>query len=589
MAILGQQPALIMNDLLPGQLIYAFSVSILDAGLLSWLALAWYRRSVRRIMREGAQGSPGTAVASDGPAVAAEASTPASLVFALFEPARVATPKVMVMPEQRRAFRRLAAAYCVGAALHSAVMTSLTLGFDTRPLPVVAWFGEWWINAWPIVPTLVVLLVLDRGTSLWLAASYLLVGSIALALVTVLGQVLRGTLNTAPFTNVFWMLVTLAWNASVPLLLLLVIGWRRIRAVAPLALAATLLFGFGLLFFWEAFVGALNLQIARDAILGLSVRLSPTAVRYGLFMLVSLLIGWLAWRVLRSLAAGFEHKRFSDVQLVIDCWWLVVTAEAVATRLSGQYGLGAIVGGLAAFIAYRAGVTVMLRILSQERITESRRLLLLRVFGYEARTESLFDRVAQRWRFHGPVQLIGGVDLGTRTADPGDMLAFVSGRLDEQCVAAPEDLARRLERLDLERDPDGRFRVNEVYCHDDTWRSTLARLLDMSDTVLMDLRSFNERNAGCVFELAQLVRRVPSDRIVLVCDRTTDVRLLTSTLAGAWDVARRDGSARGTGQVALVRVEQQSSGEVNVLMRRLLGMSAPQHLFTASELPAAFA
>jgi hypothetical protein len=38
-----------------------------------------------------------------------------------------------------------------------------------------------------------------------------------------------------------------------------------------------------------------------------------------------------------------------------------------------------------------------------------------------------------------------------------------------------------------------------------------------------------------------------------------------------------------------VRVEQQSSGEVNVLMRRLLGMSAPQHLFTASELPAAFA
>ena len=60
-----------------------------------------------------------------------------------------------------------------------------------------------------------------------------------------------------------------------------------------------------------------------------------------------------------------------------------------------------------------------------------RRLLLLRVFGYQARTESLFDRVAQAWRFHGPVQLIAGVDLAMRTVDPGDVLALLNGRLAE--------------------------------------------------------------------------------------------------------------------------------------------------------------
>ena len=41
-----------MSQLLPGQLLYIFGASILDAALLSWLALLWYRRSVNRLMRE---------------------------------------------------------------------------------------------------------------------------------------------------------------------------------------------------------------------------------------------------------------------------------------------------------------------------------------------------------------------------------------------------------------------------------------------------------------------------------------------------------------------------------------------------------
>src|SRR5262245_64479583 len=41
-----------VTDILPGQLAYVFGVSILDAASLSWLALLWYRRSVRRLMRE---------------------------------------------------------------------------------------------------------------------------------------------------------------------------------------------------------------------------------------------------------------------------------------------------------------------------------------------------------------------------------------------------------------------------------------------------------------------------------------------------------------------------------------------------------
>ena len=46
-----------MGALLRGQLAYVFLTAILDAALISWIALRWYRRSVRRLMRErGAAG-----------------------------------------------------------------------------------------------------------------------------------------------------------------------------------------------------------------------------------------------------------------------------------------------------------------------------------------------------------------------------------------------------------------------------------------------------------------------------------------------------------------------------------------------------
>ena len=278
-------------------------------------------------------------------------------------------------------------------------------------------------------------------------------------------------------------------------------------------------------------------------------------MQYALFMLVSLPVGWLAWRLLNVLAGAFANKRFSDIQLVVDCWWAVVAAEVTATSLSTTHGVAGIAGGVAAFLAYRLAVAAVLR--GDRPPQRAPRLLLLRVFGYQARTESLFDRVAQTWRLQGPVQLIAGVDLAMRTADPGDVLALLDGRLAEAYVRTPQEVDERLARLDLRPDPDGRFRINEVYCHDNTWRTTLEALLDGTDRVLMDLRSFSAQNAGCRFELEQIVRRVPTDDIVFVCDKTTDLPLLHQILAAAWAAERRDGRARGSGEISVVRVERQ--------------------------------
>ena len=574
-----------MGGLLTGQLAYVFLVAILDAALISWIALGWYRRSVLRLMRERGAPTRATAAVETAPDQAPP-STPAAslgpLTFAVFDsdgPAQTTSSRFADIGR-----RRLSIAYGIGAALHSAVITYFFFaGFDTWP-PVAAWFAQWLVFAWPIVPTLAIVLVLTRNEVIRLAIGYVVIGGIAVATVTLALQVLRGSFNDAPLTNIFWFVVSLAVAAALPLALLVITGWRRIRAVTPLALSSTLVFGFALVLFREALTEAFNVEAVRSALLELSALTNEHVMYYGVFMVLVLPVGWVAWRLLQSLASRYERKRFSDVQLVVDCFWLIVTADHTVTHFSTRYGLRGIAIGFAAFAAYRISVALALRWLPDPHGSDPKqRLLLLRVFGYQGRTETLFDRVAQQWRFHGPVQLIAGVDLAMRTADPGDMLAFVGGRLDERYVATVDEVGRRLGGLDVERDPDGRFRVNEVYCHDDTWRSTLQALLDTTDIVLMDLRSFCSENAGCVFELDQIVSRLPPDKIVFVYDQTTDLRLLGSCLAGGW--AR--GGRGGSGPISCVRIERNSWPELQLLMRRLLGVEQPRRVLAVADLASA--
>jgi hypothetical protein len=155
---------------------------------------------------------------------------------------------------------------------------------------------------------------------------------------------------------------------------------------------------------------------------------------------------------------------------------------------------------------------------------------LLRVFGDDRRSEALFDHVVQRWRSFGSIQLIVATDLASRVIDPDDILALLSGRLRSRFIAGPGDIDRRLAELDTARDPDGRFRVNEFYCRDDTWQHTLGALLARRDLILMDLRGFCRERAGVRYELERLRDTGQLADTVLVLDATTDRKLLEQTL-----------------------------------------------------------
>jgi hypothetical protein len=84
--------------------------------------------------------------------------------------------------------------------------------------------------------------------------------------------------------------------------------------------------------------------------------------------------------------------------------------------------------------------------------------------------------VGAYWRYIGSVELIAGTDLATDALEPHEFLDFARGKLPRHFVTV-DNLGCRIDQLDLQPDADGRFRINQFFCHDETWRSTVHTLL----------------------------------------------------------------------------------------------------------------
>jgi hypothetical protein len=191
--------------------------------------------------------------------------------------------------------------------------------------------------------------------------------------------------------------------------------------------------------------------------------------------------------------------------------------------------------GLLPFVLYKITVGYKLkRLAAAAEPLPKARLLFLRVFGSTRRSEKLFDLLAARWRYAGSIQLISATDIARGSFEPDEFLDFLSGRFARAYIRTGIDLDRRLEGLDFRPDPDGRYRVNEFFCHIDTWQQTVTRLMGHSDLVVMDLRAFSAERKGCIFEIGALINEVPLNRVVLLIDQTTDEPLLRRTLADQW-------------------------------------------------------
>jgi hypothetical protein len=415
------------------------------------------------------------------------------------------------------------------------------------------------IFAWPLVPTIAIVAASSRRTKLAIAAAYF--GG--LGVLSVIGAARSPDVEA-------WQLA-LPWLAInlVPSLLLPAVFARRVRAVGPLVLA----------FLAAAFVGAMYAEVtlASDpralrvaAEVGVRLGLSAGGIILGVVLIGLAVFGVGGWLLLTALRRAYERKWASDQSITVDAIWLLF-ALAGGAFITNNGALW-ILSAPAAFTAYVLVAAVGFRLLGRREraLAKARpaRLLLLRAFSLGRRSEHLYHVIDTHWRHVGSIQLISGPDLATTTVEPHEFLDFLRGQLARRFIDAPAALETRVKEMDLRPDLDGRYRVNDFFCHDDTWRLVLRRLVAETDLALIDLRGFTTCHAGCVFEIKALVDAVPLERIVILTDDGTDEAYLRQVIRAGWAEVRADSPNRDatSPRLRLLRLRQLGSREITEIV-----------------------
>ena len=538
-----------MTGIHSGEIAFAIFNGVLASLVVVWVFLLLYRRAVEKTMRltTGEGAALPVAPASVSPRTSTSAGRGAS----------AATVR-----------RRLGLACGFGFALSSLVLSWPEIREFTRDssaIEVVLKTFVLWVTNWSPAIILTGFMIAAPARRvffafvlLWLVGVVLVVGGPAVV------RLMAGrAIDAALVANAYLFTVALALNALPPLVLVFLTGRPRIRNVMPLVLALVVLLSLALAFFdyW--------IKISVDDVRNVNPLLRWAVGSFGstigpalLFLALSLPVGVLGWWAIGRIAARYEARKFSDTQLIVDAWWAVVVALHLVTLW--KFGAGIAVGTCAlACVVYFLGVRMSLKALRLSERTPGPSLLLLRVFGFQARTERLFDAVAARWRFEGVVAMIAGGDLALRSIDAGEALAFVRGEIDSNYVGDGAKLVERLSELENSPDPDGRFRIAEFFCYENTWRATLQSLVARSSVVLMDLRGFTKANAGCVFELQQLAAAGRLARCVFVTDETSDRALAAASLG-----------AREQDPALWVPIHKLDAQAMTALWERLIGAAA---------------
>ncbi len=543
----------------------AFTFMLLIAGGITLVGgavlIRLYRRAVDRAMR--ASGPP----PAEPPAPVPRAAAPPPLELQIEESrGATGTGGGALSSSARRRFAGAAAVYAGAGLVHAAVATVLLFlfaGLEFYPWRTGVVF---WAHAWPVVLVLNLARGPDRSWQVATIALYFLV-LVLLGLGFTANGVpplaVGGVTLPALVQPLFLWLITAA-----PGVFLLVFLNRRIRSIGPLLLVMMLIAVAGaqaafLAMYLEA---VQSLMVELSLATGIGVGAVFFAVQAAGFVLF-LLPGWWAAAWLRR---RYEAKRISDQMITFDAVWLLMSlidCSALASE-RGAFGWA----GLLAFAAYRLVVTLGLKPLHRAALARPpARLLLLRVFGAQRQSERLFDLLVARWRYRGSLELIAGTDLATTTLEPHEFLDFLSGRLARNFIHGPADLERRLAELDLAPDPDGRFRVNELFCDGGSWQQAVARLMAGSDLVVMDLRGFSHQNRGCLFELQALIDSVPVERLILLIGGPGDFDPLRQTLRALWQEMRAS-SPNARPEVARLRLLP-VEGDPAAAVRRLLELA----------------
>ena len=432
-------------------------------------------------------------------------------------------------------------AYAAGGVAYATVLAAAQLIAD-ESFSLLRFILMTCIYAWPVVIAINIILPSTARLRAVSGSIYLviLLGVFAVA-------ALLSTDVSVPDLFLSWAIFALP-----PTILLLLFLNRRIRAVGPMVLTFTVLSVTGAN---VALAFVASSDTALGAVAGLAVFVGSNAI--GAFIAIILVglaifavIGWLANRWIRNLYLG---KRLNDQSLALHSMWLLFAAVqsiGLAFVSPGWYA-----AGIAAFLAYLVTVHVGLGFAAPANPPSPATLLFLRVFSLGRGSEQIFEALSTHWRYLGDVRMIAGPDLAIATVEPHEFLAYLSGKLRGAFVRDRTSFDDSLSGLDTRPDFDCRYRVNDFFCYDHTWRMVLCELAQACDVVFMDVRGFSPSNAGVIFELDELVNEVPLQRFVLAFDSTTDMVFLSETLESSWSNLRSDSPNRHARNAAVTLCE----------------------------------
>ncbi|MBZ5687489.1 MAG: carboxypeptidase-like regulatory domain-containing protein [Acidobacteriia bacterium] len=282
---------------------------------------------------------------------------------------------------------------------------------------------------------------------------------------------------------------------------------------------------------------------------------SPRAVVMLLAIVVVLGYGVLVG----SLAAVLLAKRL-----------LRVSPEALAFILAGSVGAasnagvlmlqtGTSLGFWALFVP--AEVVILLAPFVAGALTRSRgdplRLLFLRTFRNAAASDRLLRTVSRTWLTAGEIDAIVGPDIAANTASPEGVLRFATLLIGRHFIRSEADLEKRVHSLAGRPALDGRYEVTEYPCFDNTWKTTMKRLVAAADAILVDVRGYTTTNVGTSYELTSLSELGALERTLLIAGESTPMEVVRAAIeAGGMD-----------GKVPVFRVsDRRSHGEVGAVL-----------------------
>ncbi len=474
-----------------GKLSFIFIVAVVLAGIGAWWLARRYVRAMQRLMSAplAPLTSPMTAPAATQPATA----LPPAAHLTLAQNRHAGLRLTMLLIALSVAMALSSAALTFGIVMHGE-------GIAIRRVSVLAL-----VHLWPVIPAIG---LLWRWPRLWT------LGALALWALLCFGVMWWRSIDPQPMVIAQY----LGFEIGVPLVLVgaLCLG-QATRAAAPWLLPPFVLL------VWASIAGidVLWLLIANPSpwLMTLTAWLGAEAVML-LFAVLPWLIAWWPMRWLgRALGRAYTAKRLSELMVLFTAVWAV---SLLYQSLGAASALG--LGGAVMMVPllWIPFFMALSRRIHPQHEARPPTLLVLRVFQHDDQVQALFDAVVERWRLTGNTVLIAGTDLALRTLDADDIFAFLDRRLPERFIHRPADVPARLAAFDLLPDAEGRYRINECYCHDTTWQQALQALVGQSDVVLMDLRGFQAHNAGCVHELGVLARARALRRVVVLVDAKTD-------------------------------------------------------------------